>query len=65
MQSFTVSGMTCGHCVRAITTAVTEEDASAAVRVDLDQGKVEIDSPLPRSTLARIITEEGYTVAPA
>jgi copper chaperone len=65
MQSFTVTGMTCGHCVRAVTDAVTRLDASATVHVDLASGQVEIDSPLPRGTLAEAITEEGYAVGPA
>jgi copper chaperone len=65
MQNFTVTGMTCGHCVRAVTEAVARLDATAAVRVDLANGQVEIDSPLPRAALAEAITEEGYAVTAA
>ncbi len=64
MQLFTVTGMTCGHCVRAVTAAITRRDAHAAVRVDLATGRVEVDSEVPRTDLAAAITEEGYEVAP-
>lgn len=62
MQIFTVTGMTCGHCVRAVTSAVTQRDAGAAVRVDLATGRVEIDSRIPRGDLAAAIAGEGYEV---
>ncbi|GGF31124.1 copZ protein [Aliidongia dinghuensis] len=65
MQSFTVTGMTCGHCVRAVTEAITRLDAAATVRVDLAAGRVETDSRLPRAALAGAIAEEGYDVASA
>ncbi|HEV2674866.1 MAG TPA: cation transporter [Aliidongia sp.] len=65
MQSFIVSGMTCPHCVRAVTSAVTQRDAGAAVRVDLATGRVEIDSRVPRADLAAAIVEEGYQVSVA
>ena len=65
MQSFTVTGMTCGHCVRAVTEAITRLDAAATVRVDLAAGRVETDSRLPRAALAGAIVEEGYDVASA
>ena len=35
MQSFKVTGMTCAHCVRAVTDAVRGVDAAADVKVDL------------------------------
>ncbi len=31
MQNFKVSGMTCGHCVRAVTEAVKDVDPAASV----------------------------------
>ncbi|PTT89539.1 copper resistance protein CopZ, partial [Pseudomonas sp. HMWF005] len=35
MQVFNVQGMSCGHCVNAITRAVQAKDPAASVRVDL------------------------------
>jgi copper chaperone len=64
MQLFTVAGMTCDHCVRAVAAAVTRRDAEAVVRVDLATGRVEIDSQAPRAELAAAIVEEGYAIAP-
>ena len=64
-QTFDVQGMTCGHCVRAVTQAVKGVDVAADVKVDLAGGKVEVQSAQPREALARAIEEEGYRVAPA
>lgn len=64
MQSFTVTGMTCSHCVRAVTQAITGLDADAAVRIDLATGRVEVDSNASRADMAAAIVEEGYSVAP-
>lgn len=58
-----VSGMSCQHCVKAITQAVQTNDTAARVTVDLPAGVVEIGgTALPRETLLRIIEEEGYAV---
>jgi copper chaperone len=35
MQVFSVEGMTCGHCVRAVTDAVRNQDPAASVNVNL------------------------------
>lgn len=62
-QSFTVTGMTCGHCEKAVTQAVRQLDPQAQVTIDRASGKVEIDSNQAREALAKAITEEGYGVA--
>jgi len=62
MQRFTVTGMTCGHCVRAVTAAITDLDAAASVRIDLATGQVEVESGRPRAELAAAIVAEGYEV---
>ena len=61
-QEFKVQGMTCGHCVKAVTQAVQLLDNAAAVSVELDSGKVVINSTVPRERLVEAIREEGYTV---
>jgi copper chaperone len=61
-QEFKVQGMTCGHCVKAVTQAVQLLDTAAAVSVELESGKVVINSDLPRERLVEAIREEGYTV---
>jgi copper chaperone len=61
-QEFKVQGMTCGHCVKAVTHAVQLLDNAAAVSVEFDSGKVVINSAVPRERLVEAIREEGYTV---
>lgn len=62
-QSFSVQGMTCGHCEKAVTQAIKEVDPQAQVRIDRAAGQVEVDSEQTRQVLAQAIAEEGYTVA--
>jgi copper chaperone len=61
-QVFHVQGMSCSHCVQAVTGAVQALDPQAQVKVDLPTGKVEVLSAQDRAALARAIREEGYTV---
>jgi copper chaperone len=62
-QTFQVEGMSCGHCVSAVTQAVKSVDPGAEVKVDLGSGQVEVQSESDRAELAQAIQEEGYTVA--
>ncbi|MFM2276107.1 MAG: hypothetical protein RL211_1979 [Pseudomonadota bacterium] len=62
-QTFSVTGMTCGHCEKAVTRAVKQADSQADVKIDRTQNLVQIESAQPRETLARAIAEEGYAVA--
>lgn len=62
-QTFTVTGMTCGHCERAVKSAVQQLDPAAEVRIDRSANRVDVDSAQPREALAKAIAEEGYAVA--
>jgi copper chaperone len=62
-QDFQVQGMTCGHCVKAVTQAVQTLDPQAQVQVDLPTGKVQVQSGQDRAAIARAIEDEGYKVA--
>ena len=62
-HSFTVTGMSCGHCEKAITQAIKALDPQAQVRIDRAQNKVELESSASREALAKAIAEEGYAVA--
>lgn len=64
-QQFHVSGMSCGHCVRAVTEAVQGVDPAAKVAVDLPAGLVTVDGAADRNRLASAITDAGYEVAAA
>ena len=63
-QTFQVQGMSCGHCVQAVTQALKSVDPQAEVKVELASGRVEVQSGQDREGLARAIVEEGYAVAP-
>ena len=62
-QTFQVSGMTCGHCEKAVTRAIQKLDPQAAVKIDRAAGRVEVQSQQAREALAKAIAEEGYDVA--
>jgi copper chaperone len=62
-QTFTVTGMTCGHCEKAVKSAILQADPQAQVHIDRTQNKVEVASEQPRDKLAAAIAEEGYAVA--
>lgn len=61
MQVFSVEGMTCGHCVRAVTQAVQSQDPAASVKVDLAAKEVGVESRLSGEQVISLITEEGYS----
>ena len=61
-QSFTVTGMTCGHCEKAVTRAIQQIDPQAEIRIDRPHNQVDIESAQPRAALAQAISDEGYTV---
>ncbi|WP_439520676.1 heavy-metal-associated domain-containing protein [Hydrogenophaga sp.] len=61
-QIFDVQGMTCGHCEKAVTSAIRQLDPEAQVRIDRANNRVEVDTSQPREALAEAIREEGYQV---
>ncbi len=60
-----VSGMTCDHCVRAVTTELVMLSGVQAVDVDLDTGTVTVtsESPLDEAQVREAIDEAGYELA--
>jgi copper chaperone len=61
-EVFTVQGMTCGHCEKAVTTAIKLVDPQALVTIDRAKNRVEVNTSQPRDTVAEAIREEGYQV---
>ena len=59
-QIFTVEGMTCGHCEKAVTKALLSLDAQAKVVIDRTHNSVQVESEKPREALAQVIADEGY-----
>ena len=62
---FTVTGMTCGHCVAAVTEEVSKLDHVSDVAIDLASGAVtvESDGPVDPREFAAAVDEAGYQVA--
>ena len=60
----TVVGMTCGHCVAAVTEEVGKLDGVTSVDVDLASGLVTVTSlgPLDDEAFAAAVDEAGYEV---
>jgi copper chaperone CopZ len=63
--SYTVVGMTCGHCVNAVTEEVSGLPGVTAVDVDLASGGLTVtsDAPVDDSAVAAAVEEAGYAVA--
>lgn len=61
-----VEGMSCGHCVKAITQAVGELSGVASVTVDLSGKTATVEYDPALCTLEKIkleIKEQGYDIA--
>ena len=59
---FTVTGMTCGHCEKAVTAAIVRLDPQAKVEIERSANKVQVLSEQSHEALANAIVEEGYAV---
>ncbi|MGH9153198.1 MAG: heavy-metal-associated domain-containing protein [Acidimicrobiales bacterium] len=64
-STYTVTGMTCGHCVRSVTEEVSKIDGVTKVDVDLGSGRVtvESDAPVDPEAFAGAVDEAGYELA--
>jgi copper ion binding protein len=63
--TYTVTGMTCGHCVNAVTEEVTQVPGVTAVDVDLASGRLTVtsDAPVDDDAVRAAVDEAGYEVA--
>ncbi len=66
-STYTVTGMTCEHCVKAVTGELTALDGVRDVRVDLGTGAVTVtsDAPLAEDSVRAAVDEAGYELADA
>ena len=65
--TYSVAGMTCGHCVSAVTEELSRLDGVSSVGVDLNAGGVSAVTvtsagPLPAAQVAAAVDEAGYTL---
>ena len=62
IATYTVTGMTCGHCVSSVTEEVTELPGVTEVAVDLESGSLTVtsDQPLGEDVVRSAVEEAGY-----
>lgn len=65
--TYTVTGMTCGHCVASVTEEVSEVAGVTDVQVDLPTGAVTVTSeqPVDDAAVRAAVAEAGYQVVDA
>jgi copper ion binding protein len=63
--SYTVVGMTCGHCVNAVTEEVAAVPGVSSVDVDLESGGLTVssDAPVDEAAVRAAVEEAGYSLA--
>ncbi|MCI2421174.1 heavy-metal-associated domain-containing protein [Saccharopolyspora sp. K220] len=63
-QTFTVGGMTCGHCAKSVTEELSDLPGVTDVQVAVDSGQVSVtsDQELSRDAVTSAVAEAGYTV---
>jgi copper chaperone CopZ len=64
--TFQVTGMTCGHCQRAVTEEISRIPGVQEVAVDLAAGSVTVTAtqPVDRADVTLAVDEAGYTLIP-
>ncbi|MBW2645572.1 MAG: heavy-metal-associated domain-containing protein [Deltaproteobacteria bacterium] len=64
MTTIKIKGMTCNHCVMAVTKALEEIGAVKNVRVDLQKGEATFDEagPADMEKIREQIKKAGYEV---
>jgi copper chaperone len=65
VNSYTVTGMTCSHCVAAVKSEVGQVNGVNSVDVDLQTGTVTVISrePVDDTQIREAVEEAGYELA--
>lgn len=65
--TYTVTGMTCEHCVRSVTEEVGEVPGVSGVDVDLGSARLVVTAgdDVTDGMIGDAVTEAGYSLAPA
>ncbi|GAA5447201.1 CopZ family metallochaperone [Deinococcus depolymerans] len=61
----TVTGMTCGHCQKAVQQALARVPGVETAEVDLARGLASVTGTADLERLIQAVTEEGYAAQPA
>jgi copper chaperone CopZ len=61
-SSYTVTGMTCGHCVASVSEEISEISGVRDVAVELTTGLVTVtsDDPIDQADVRAAVAEAGY-----
>lgn len=62
---FTVTGMTCGHCVQSVTEEVREVPGVVDVQVALETGALTVTGEVDPAAVLAAVAEAGYQAAEA
>jgi copper chaperone len=60
-----VTGMTCGHCEKAVKTALLNVEGVTEVSVSLKDGKVEVGHDASKASVSKLkeaVEDQGYDV---
>ncbi len=63
VKTYTVQGMTCGHCVSSVKEEVGEIAGVTGVEVDLDSGRLDVSGDVADDAVRKAVEEAGYTLA--
>ena len=62
-STYTVTGMTCGHCVSSVTEEVTALPGVSDVSVDLESGALTVTGDASADDVKAAVEEAGYQLA--
>jgi copper chaperone len=62
-RTFNVTGMTCGHCTKAVAEEVLQVPGVRGVDVDLDSGTLTVRGEAADDAIRKAVDEAGYAVA--
>ncbi len=69
-KKINVDGMTCGHCVNAVTEELSKITGVTAVNIDLREGEISpvtitAENEISDADIAAAVEEAGYSIVPA
>lgn len=62
-STYTVTGMTCDHCVASVTEEVSEVPGVTDVVVDLATGRLSVTGDADAQSVREAVVEAGYQLA--
>lgn len=63
MTTLKITGMTCGHCVKHVETALRALPGVTAVAVDLETGEATVDGTADPAAMVAAVEAEDYAAS--